>query len=198
MLTGNELSSAPCAGNKHNRTEQGESSMESLSSTVRSHNLAILNNERFDVLVIGGGVTGAGVALDAATRGYKVALVEKLDFASGSSSKSTKLVHGGIRYLSNFDFPLVHEALVERGLLLQNAPFLVHPLAFVLPMYTGDRHPLGMPFTTPVVSGLRLILNMGLWLYDLMAGRRNIHRHHHISLGEELNQRPALLHDALY
>ncbi len=171
--------------------------MEPLSSTVRSHNLAILNNERFDVLVIGGGVTGAGVALDAATRGYKVALVEKLDFASGSSSKSTKLVHGGIRYLSNFDFPLVHEALVERGLLLQNAPFLVHPLAFVLPMYKGDRHPVGMPFTTPGGVGLRWILNMGLWLYDLMAGRRNIHRHHHMGLGEVLKQAPALLYDGL-
>ncbi len=171
--------------------------MEPLSSTVRSRNLAILNNERFDVLVIGGGVTGAGVALDAATRGYKVALVEKLDFASGSSSKSTKLVHGGIRYLSNFDFPLVHEALVERGLLLQNAPFLVHPLAFVLPMYKGDRHPVGMPFTTPGGIGLRWILNMGLWLYDLMAGRRNIHKHHHLSLGEVLKQAPALLHDGL-
>ncbi len=93
--------------------------MQPLSSTVRTHNLATLNNGRFDVLVIGGGVTGAGVALDAATRGYKVALVEKLDFASGTSSKATKLVHGGIRYLSNFDFVMVHEALVERGLLLQ-------------------------------------------------------------------------------
>jgi glycerol-3-phosphate dehydrogenase len=171
--------------------------MQPLSSTVRTHNLVTLNNGRFDVLVIGGGVTGAGVALDAATRGYKVALVEKLDFASGTSSKSTKLVHGGIRYLSNFDFPLVHEALVERGLLLQNAPFLVHPLAFVLPMYKGDRHPVGMPFTTPGGVGLRWILNMGLWLYDLMAGSRNIHRHYHMSRGEVLKQAPALLRDGL-
>src|SRR5260370_41940247 len=105
MLTGNELSSAPCTGNKRKRTEQGENSMEPLSSTVRSHNLAILNNERFDVLVIGGGVTGAGVALDAATRGYKGALVEKLDFASGSSSKTTKMVTGGVWHLSNFGCP---------------------------------------------------------------------------------------------
>src|SRR6266496_3184721 len=82
----------------------GYLTMQPLSSTVRNHNLSTLNNGRFDVLVIGGGVTGAGVALDAATRGYKVALVEKLDFASGTSSKATKLVHGGIRYLSNFDF----------------------------------------------------------------------------------------------
>ena len=96
--------------------------MQPLSSTVRMHNIASLGNERFDVLVIGGGVTGAGVALDAVARGYKVALVEKIDFASGTSSKSTKLVHGGIRYLPNFDFALVHEALVERGLLVTKRP----------------------------------------------------------------------------
>src|SRR5581483_186962 len=112
--------------------------MQPLSSTVRQRNLSPLENERFDVLFIGGGITGAGVALDAVARGYKVALVEKNDFASSTSSKSTKLVHGGIRYLPNFDFALVHEALVERGLLLQNAPFLVHPVGFVLPIYKGD------------------------------------------------------------
>ena len=109
------------------------------------HSLSLMGSEQFDVLVIGGGVTGAGVALDAVARGYKVALVEKADFASGTSSKSTKLVHGGIRYLPNFDFALVREALVERGLLLQNAPFLVKPVGFVLPIYKGDRHPVGMP-----------------------------------------------------
>src|SRR4051812_22205728 len=112
-------------------------SMEPLSSTLRQQNLIKLANESFDVLVIGGGVVGAGVALDAVARGYKVALVEKTDFASGTSNKSTKLIHGGIRYLPNFDFELVHEALTERGLLLQNAPFLVHPIEFVLPMYKG-------------------------------------------------------------
>src|SRR5262249_35714182 len=101
--------------------------MEPLSSATRSSNLSRLAEQQFDVLVIGGGVTGAGVALDAVSRGYRVALVEKIDFASGTSSKSTKLLHGGIRYLPNFDFPLVHEALVERGLLLQNAPYLAHP-----------------------------------------------------------------------
>src|SRR5947199_3950682 len=117
--------------------------MQPLSSSVRTHNLSLLASEQFDVLIIGGGVTGAGVALDAVVRGYKVALVEKVDFASGTSSKSTKLAHGGIRYLPNFDFALVHEALVERGLLLQNAPFLVHPLGFVLPLYLGYCHTVG-------------------------------------------------------
>ncbi len=171
--------------------------MQPLSSTVRRQNLATLNNEHFDVLVIGGGVTGAGVALDAVARGYKVALVEKIDFASGTSSKATKLVHGGIRYLSNFDFALVHEALVERGLLLQNAPFLVHPLAFILPIYKGDRHPVGMPFTTPGGIGLSPILNVGLLLYDLMAGRRNVKRHRHLSRNKVMKLAPALLQEGL-
>src|SRR5215472_3476207 len=144
--------------------------MQPLSSSVRMHNLSLLGSEQFDVLVIGGGVTGAGVALDAVARGYKVALVEKVDFASGTSSKSTKLVHGGIRYLPNFDFALVHEALIERRILLQNAPFLVHSIGFILPIYRGDRHPVGMPFTTPGGIGLSRILDSGLWLYDRLAG----------------------------
>lgn len=154
--------------------------MQPLSSTVRTNNFSALANQHFDVLVIGGGVTGAGVALDAVARGYTVALVEKKDFASGTSSKSTKLVHGGIRYLPNFDFALVHEALVERGLLLQNAPYLVHPVEFVLPIYEGDRHPVGMPFTTPGGIGLNFLLNIGLALYDIMAGRHNIKWHRHL------------------
>src|ERR1700730_6077479 len=123
--------------------------MRELSLKVREENMSQLASQRCDVLVIGGGVTGVGVALDAVSRGYSVALVEKKDFASGTSSKSTKLVHGGIRYLPNFDFGLVHEALVERGLLLQNASCMVKPIEFILPMYKGDRHPVGMPFTTP-------------------------------------------------
>jgi len=151
-----------------------------------------MGSEDFDILVIGGGVTGAGVALDAVARGYKVALVEKADFASGTSSKSTKLVHGGIRYLPEFDFALVHEALVERGLLLQNAPFLVAPLAFVLPIYEGDLHPVGMPFTTPRGIGLSYLLDIGLWMYDIMAGRRNIHLHRRISRQKVMELAPAM------
>lgn len=167
--------------------------MESLSSTVRAQNLSRLGSEQFDVLVIGGGVTGAGVALDAVARGYKVALVEKLDFASGTSSKSTKLVHGGIRYLPNFDFALVHEALVERGILLQNAPFLVRSVPFVLPIYEGDRHPVGMPFTTPGGVGLSFLLNIGLWLYDILAGGRNVKAHRHLSRAEVSKLAPTLV-----
>jgi glycerol-3-phosphate dehydrogenase len=160
-------------------------------------NLAALDSERFDVLVIGGGVTGAGVALDAVARGYKVALVEKADFASGTSSKSTKLVHGGIRYLPNFDFPLVHEALTERGILLQIAPFLVQPVGFVLPIYEGDRHPVGLPMTTPRGIGLGFILDMGLWLYDILAGRRNVKRHRHLNREKVLELAPALVPEGL-
>src|SRR5256714_2555082 len=171
--------------------------MQPLSSTVRMRNLTSLGSEHFDVLVIGGGVTGAGVALDAVARGYKVALVEKVDFASGTSSKSTKLVHGGIRYLPNFDFALVHEALVERGLLLQNAPFLVSPVAFVLPLYEGDRHPVGMPFTTPKGIGLGQLLNMGLWMYDGLAGRHNVKRHRHLKRAGVMKLAPALVTEGL-
>ena len=171
--------------------------MQLLSSTIRERNLAAFATTSFDVLVIGGGVTGVGVALDAAARGYKVALVEKNDFASGTSSKSTKLVHGGIRYLPNFDFALVHEGLVERGILLQNAPFLVHPLAFVLPIYHGDRHPVGMPFTTPGGIGLSTLLNMGLWMYDLMAGKRGIRHHRHLKREALRRYAPHLVEDQL-
>ena len=175
--------------------------MQPLSSSVRMHNLALLAKEQFDVLVIGGGVTGAGVALDAVARGYRVALVEKVDFASGTSSKSTKLVHGGIRYLPNFDFALVHEALVERGSLLRNAPYLVQPVGFVLPLYEGDRHPVGLPFSTPGGIGLGFIMDIGLWMYDLMAGMfagsRGVKRHRRLSRKKVMELAPSLVTDKL-
>src|SRR5205085_3035332 len=95
-------------------------------------NLAAFREGTFDLCIIGGGITGAGVALDAATRGWRVALIERDDFASGTSSASSKLIHGGLRYLEYGQIALVHEALVERALLLQNAPHLVQPLPFVL------------------------------------------------------------------
>ncbi len=161
------------------------------------HNLAALASDHFDVLVIGGGITGAGVALDAVVRGYKVALVEKSDFASSTSSKSTKLIHGGIRYLPEFDIVLVHEALVERGILLRIAPFLVTPIPFVLPIYEGDQHPVGMPFTTPGGVGLGFLLDMGLWMYDLLAGRRNIQRHRRLRRRDVERLAPTLLTNGL-
>ena len=100
-----------------------------------------------------------GLALDAAARGYRVGLLDKGDFASGTSSKSTKLVHGGIRYLPQFDFALVHEALVERGLLVRNAPFLVQPIGFVLPLYAENKRPLGTPIVPPFGIGMGYMLH---------------------------------------
>merc|ERR1711969_442381 len=101
----------------------------------RDSMLSRLAGEPFDVIVIGGGATGLGVALDATTRGYRTLLLEQDDFAKGTSSRSTKLVHGGVRYLRQGNVSLVLEALKERGRLLHNAPHLVHDLAFVVPNY---------------------------------------------------------------
>src|SRR3954468_11147543 len=104
----------------------------------RASGVRRLSDEAFDVLVVGGGITGAGVALDAATRGLRTALIEKGDFASGTSSKSSKLVHGGIRYLQQKEIRLVYEALAERQVLRKTAPHLVSVLPFLLPVFTKD------------------------------------------------------------
>src|SRR5213592_5143869 len=99
----------------------------------RADALEALTAEAFDVVVVGGGITGAGVALDAASRGYSVAIVERADWAIGTSSRSSKMVHGGLRYLQNFDLGLVREALLERQLMVQLAPHLVYPTPFLVP-----------------------------------------------------------------
>jgi len=132
-----------------------------------------LAEQQFDLLVIGGGITGAGIALDAATRGMRVALVEQSDFAAGTSSRSTKLVHGGVRYLAQRDVALVREALAERDLLLRLAPHLVQPQPFVLPVYRGQHVP-GVP--APSIA-TPLLTSIGLAAYDLLAGRRNLQGH---------------------
>ena len=124
----------------------------------RSQALTALAADEFDVVVVGGGITGAGVALDAATRGYSVALLERADFASGTSSRSSKLVHGGLRYLQNFDLGLVREALLERQLMVQLAPHLVRPLPLVVPAFDGA-HP-------------DRLVGVGLNLYDVMSRER--------------------------
>ena len=113
----------------------------------------------WDVLVIGGGATGLGIAVDAAARGYRTALIEARDFSSGTSSRSTKLVHGGVRYLAQGNVKLVREALAERALLLANAPELVHPLEFIVPCYRLFE---------------REFMRIGLGMYDALAGRRGI------------------------
>ena len=120
--------------------------------------LAALEEESFDVVVIGGGVTGAGVALDAASRGYSVALVEGHDFATGTSSRSSKMIHGGLRYLRNFDLGLVREALLERQLLVRLAPHLVYPTPFLVPALGDDRRDVA--------------IGIGLNMYDVMATSR--------------------------
>src|SRR5438105_14906751 len=130
----------------------------------RDRAIQILASERFDVVVIGGGITGAGVALDAASRGYSVALVEKADFASGTSSRSSKLVHGGLRYLQQFDLGLVREALLERQLMVKLAPHLVTPLKLVVAAFEGTRPD--------------RLFGIGLNMYDVMVtqslgGRRS-------------------------
>jgi glycerol-3-phosphate dehydrogenase len=128
----------------------------------RGEALQALADSEFDVLVVGGGITGAGVALDASTRGYSVALVERADYAAGTSSRSSKLVHGGLRYLQNFDLGLVREALLERQLLVKLAPHLVHPLPLVVPAFDGVRPD--------------RLMGVGLNLYDVMSVERGSRR----------------------
>ena len=97
-----------------------------------------LKNNHFDLLIVGGGINGCAIARDASLRGAKACLIEKNDFAAGASGKTTKLIHGGIRYLEQFNFKLVYEALHERATLLKTAPHLVRPIEFVIPVYRND------------------------------------------------------------
>jgi len=156
-----------------------------LDARDRGAMLSRLAAERFDVLVVGGGVTGAGAALDAASRGLRVALVEARDLASGTSSRSSKLIHGGLRYLEQFDFKLVYEALRERDLLVSKlAPHLVKPVSFLYPLYKK------------VVE--RPYVGAGLVLYDSMEGtRRPVPRHPHQSARGALKRAPGLSPDRL-
>jgi glycerol-3-phosphate dehydrogenase len=147
-----------------------------------------LGTECFDLLVIGGGITGCGVALDASARGLRTALVEARDFASGTSSKSSKMVHGGLRYLQQHDFSLVYEALLERQRLLRNAPHLVKPLPFLIPLFGHG----GM-----VTAGVARAYSAALWLYDLTGGVRIGRRHRRISANEALEHMPQLRADRL-
>jgi len=151
----------------------------------RRRTLSGLAADVFDVLVIGGGVTGCGVALDAASRGLSVALVEKRDFAAGTSSRSSKLIHGGLRYLERLDIGLVREALHERRLLLETiAPHLVRATPFLFPL------------KRPVWD--RFLMGSGLFLYDALAGVHSaVPRHRHLSRAACLRDAPALREDAL-
>ncbi len=145
---------------------------------------ALLKTTVFDLLVIGGGINGAAIAHLASLHGMKVALLEKGDFASGTSSKSTKLIHGGIRYLEQFEFDLVSEALKERAVLLKAVPHLVRPLPFIIPIYRGDARPLWK-------------MRLGVWLYDILAGSRGIGAHAFLSPGQVLAKAPSLKNEEL-
>ena len=155
-----------------------------MSPAARAEAWSRLDGGRVDVLVIGGGVTGAGVALDAVTRGLSTALVEARDFASGTSSRSSKLFHGGLRYLEQMDFQLVREALRERDLMVQTlAPHLVRPVSFLYPLthYGWER----------------LYVGAGLAFYDVMGGARALPRHRHLSRRGARALAPALKRSAL-
>lgn len=141
----------------------------------RAAALDALRREHFDVVVVGGGITGAGVALDAAQRGASVALIEANDFASGTSSKSSKLIHGGLRYLQQRDFALVYEALHERQRLLRNAPHLVEIQPFLLPVMGKD----GV-----IPPALARAVGTVMWLYDIVGGWRLGRRHRRVSATE--------------
>lgn len=159
-----------------------------LGPAERAESLASMAEHELDLLVVGAGVVGAGTALDAATRGLSTGLVEARDWASGTSSRSSKLIHGGLRYLEMLDFALVREALKERGLLLERlAPHLVKPVPFLYPLqYKGWE---------------RLYAGCGVLLYDIMSMARTHGRglpmHRHLSRGNALRIAPALKKDAL-
>jgi glycerol-3-phosphate dehydrogenase len=160
---------------------------EALSPEQRVRDIGRLSAERFDLVVIGGGVTGTGVALDAASRGLSVALLEARDLAAGTSSRSSKLIHGGLRYLEQLNLALVHEALVERGLLLRRiAPHLVRPQPFLLPLTRHWQRP---------------YYGAGVFAYDLFASvspfGRGLPRHRHLSRRALLAQFPGLRADAV-
>jgi glycerol-3-phosphate dehydrogenase len=131
----------------------------------------------WDIVVIGGGAVGAGVAVDASARGLDALLIEREDFGKGTSSRSTKLVHGGVRYLEQGNISLVMEALKERGLLLRNAPHIVHDLPFVVPNYSWWEAP---------------FYGIGMKVYDLLAGKYNFGKSRVLSLAETLERLPTI------
>ena len=167
----------------HN-TRHSSSTTYLLSVPDRAAQLRELSTRVFDLLVIGGGITGAGIARDAALRGMSVALIDKSDFASGTSSRSSRLIHGGVRYLEHGHLHLVFEASAERRRLLRLAPHLVSPLPFVWPVYAGQRLPLWK-------------IAAGLTLYDLLSLFRNVERHRRLDVSGVLAHEPGLRAEGL-
>jgi glycerol-3-phosphate dehydrogenase len=153
--------------------------VKSFSFEDRQSNIKRFSQEKYDLFIIGGGINGAGVARDAALRGMKVGLIEGSDFASGTSSRSSKLIHGGIRYLENLEFKLVFEALNERQKLFEIAPHLVHPLRFMLPLYKGGR--VGM-----------MKMGLGMWLYDALSLFQAPEMHERLDPHQSVARMPSL------
>ena len=162
----------------------GRATQEVAPTELRRQQVASLAQDDFDLLVVGGGITGCGIARDAALRGLRVALVEKDDFASGTSSRSSRLVHGGLRYLEHGHLHLVFEASGERRRLLRLAPHLVRPLEFLWPVYAGARVP-------------QWKLNAGLTLYDALALFRNVGTHRRLSMRQIAAREPDLRREGL-
>ena len=154
------------------------------SAKNRTGLLEKLSEETLDLLIIGGGITGAGIALDAVLRGWKVGLVEKNDFASGTSSRSTKLIHGGLRYLKQFELKLVHETGTERAVIHKNAPHLVRPEDMLLPIIEGGT--LG-----------KIGTGLALWVYDKLAGVKSDEAFDMLSEKETIEAEPLLKKEGL-
>lgn len=154
------------------------------SKSSRAKYLKDSDENLFDLIIIGGGITGAGIALDASSRGLSVLLIEKDDFAEGTSSRSTKLVHGGLRYLKNLEFGLVRDSGRERAILYQNAPHIVYPQKMMLPIYKG----LGFGKT---------ISSLGLWFYDVLAGVEPAYQKQTLNIERTLNRNPILKKEGL-
>jgi glycerol-3-phosphate dehydrogenase len=153
-------------------------------AAARAATFERLRQTIYDVVVVGGGITGVGVARDAALRGLRVALLEQADFAAGTSSKSSKLLHGGVRYLEQYEFKLVWEACRERAALCRLVPHLARPLQFLFPLYQG--HPVSLNK-----------LDLGLWLYDAMAGLQNLGFHSRLNANAMRDKEPGLRADGL-
>ena len=139
---------------------------------------------RYDVIIIGGGINGAGIARDAAMRGLKVLLVEKGELGCATTSASTRLIHGGLRYLEHFEFGLVRESLREREILLRIAPHLVKPLAMAIPIYKQSKRG-------------RLTIRAGMMLYNLLSSGKSLPRHQMLARAETLERLPGLNPDGL-
>ena len=153
-------------------------------SNRRKEILNEFSKKKYDIVVIGGGITGAGIALDAVSRGFSVALVEKQDFAAGTSSRSTKLIHGGLRYLKNFEIKIVRETGLERAIAYKNAPHLVRPEKMLLPLIENGTYG-------------RLATSFGLWLYDVLAGVKGEDKRKMLGRDKTLEMEPLLRDDII-